>query len=544
MKKCLFAITSVALLLLLGCGRDVGTETMDMPQIQPIDTVPTEMPTVAPPSDNMDTNAIQKSNERQSDSVAPAHKELSDTNAIPESNGQQSDTAASTDQENVLYAAVVLDTSTMHNAAITADGDLYTWGQNSYGQLGYASTEFDQWGSPMSTIPKRVPLISEVVAAYIGLGQTMVITKNGDLLILGRGMSGFTDREDEEIDSTYLTPIKVPELQSVAAVSLESWYGAAVTVGGDVYTWGANLSGVLGYTSDEMILISDELVSYSGKATKVPGIGGVVAISLGMRHIMALTASGEVYTWGSNDCGDLGHSATTCDQQGYPYTDTPTRVPELTDVVAISAGSGATAAITAEGELFTWGYNEFGNLGYPSTDYNAFEIPISRTPTKVPGLTGVTMVAMQHEFSVAVTVGGEVYTWGNNYNGQLGLGDTLPRSTPTKVPGLEEVVAISVMSSRCAAITAGGDLYTWGNNFYGQLGYASSNVANDRWPASFSPKKVPSLENVVAVSFSNTHAAAVTADGDIYTWGQNSYGQLGDGTTVYRYTPKRITPDM
>jgi len=383
------------------------------------------------------------------------------------------------------------------SAAIAENGDLYTWGENEYGQLGHDKSADGQWGSPYTS-----------------------------------------------------TPTKVPGLSGVVAVSLGFSHGAALTASGEVYTWGRNDSGKLGYGEASSSVGSSNQAGSEPK--KVPGLPKVVAISMGAHHSAAVTADGDLYTWGDNMFGQLGYKSNTfrgADGQtaGMPYTATPTKVPGLKDVVAVSLGFAHSAALTSNGEVYTWGRNDFGQLGYGSKDFDQYGGAISTTPSKVPGLKNVAAITMGYAFSAAITTSGDLYTWGNNYSGQLGNKSTekdsfgRPFTTkPTKVPGLGKIISVSLGATHSAAVTANGDVYTWGDNWLGKLGYLSDGLDDAGYPNTAVPTKVPVIKNAISVSLGYEHGAALTAGGELYTWGVNMYGQLGDGGTTTLVSPTRV----
>ena len=244
--------------------------------------------------------------------------------------------------------------------------------------------------------------------------------------------------------------------------------------------------------------------------------------SMGLYHSAVIDANGDLYTAGSNEEGQLGLGDNT-------HRNTLTKVPGLSNVVTVSLGSRQSAALTADGSLYTWGWNKYGMLGLGNsgkgTDINK--------PAKV-GLSNVTAVSFGTYHSAAITEDGSLYTWGWNEYGQLGLGDSgegTDRSTPTKVPGISNVVAISLGNCKTAAITAEGSLYTWGENR--GLGFDSSENKS-------MPTKIPGLSDVVAVSMGDFHGAAITSDGSLYIWGFNSNGELGFGDTVHRNAPTKV----
>ena len=273
-------------------------------------------------------------------------------------------------------------------------------------------------------------------------------------------------------------------------------------------------------------------VSMSPASASMGKPGHYPAVSLGATHHAAITANGDLYTWGDNSTGQLGHG----DQF---YRDTPTKVEALTDVIAVSLstadiGQGLgvlSAAITADGKLYTWGRNYYGygdNRRYPPNHKNSDE----STPTRVEGLPNVVSASLDSGEIAVITDEGDLYTWAVDDSGDSD--ESTIQGTPTKVAELSNVVAASLSTGTIAAITSNGDLYTWGDNRGGQLGHGDE---TDR----STPTKVESLSNVVAVSLGSFFSAAVTAEGELYTWGWNSQGQLGHGDVMDRNTPARVT---
>jgi len=149
------------------------------------------------------------------------------------------------------------------------------------------------------------------------------------------------------------------------------------------------------------------------------------AVAAGKTHSLVLTESGEVYAWGDNDDGQLGLG----DREERL---TPTKVEGLPKVKAIAAGGAHSLALTESGEVYAWGWNREGQLGLGEMG----DWKVRLTPTKVEGLPKVKAIAAGGGYSLALTESGEVYAWGNNAIGQLGLGDREERLTPTKVTDL------------------------------------------------------------------------------------------------------------
>jgi alpha-tubulin suppressor-like RCC1 family protein len=186
-------------------------------------------------------------------------------------------------------------------------------------------------------------------------------------------------------------------------------------------------------------------------------LSGVVELSVGYYHWLALRGDGSVWSWGNNDYGQLGDGSDL-------GRSTPRQVPGLSGVVAISAGIYDSLALRDDGTVWSWGYNGQGQLGDGTITHRS-------TPVQVPGLRGVTAVSAASSFySLALRDDGTVWTWGANALGQLGDGTRTSRPTPGQVPGLSGVVALSAGFLHVLALHGNGSVWTWGYNVYGQLG--------------------------------------------------------------------------
>lgn len=183
-----------------------------------------------------------------------------------------------------------------------------------------------------------------------------------------------------------------------------------------------------------------------------------------------------------------------------------------------------TLFVKLDGTVWSWGSNDFGQLGNNST-------VDSSVPVQAIGLSNVTAVAAGSNFSLALKSDGTVWAWGNNNNGRLGLNDTVQRDTPVQITGLDNVIAISAGGGHAAALKNDKSIWVWGLNDRGQLGL---NDTTDR----LSPVQITSLGNqIVAVSAGFNHTLALQGDGQVWAWGGNDKGQLGDGSLTDRHSP-------
>lgn len=202
------------------------------------------------------------------------------------------------------------------------------------------------------------------------------------------------------------------------------------------------------------------------------------------------------------------------------------------EIVQVAAGGTHTAAVTKDGDLYMWGRNYYGQLGVYSNADSKIPIKVNNSSSTLPEKS-VKYIALGYYHSAAITKDGSLYMWGYNRSGQLGDGTTTDRYTPVKI--MDNVASVSLGGSHSAAVTKDGSLYMWGDNGNGRLG---DGTTTDR----YTPVKI--MDNVASVSLGSSHSAAITKDGSLYMWEYNYYGQLGDGTTTDRYTPVKIMDNV
>ncbi len=335
-------------------------------------------------------------------------------------------------------------------------------------------------------------------AVSAGWNYTCALTTAGGLQCWGNNWYGqlgdgtTTDRH---------TPVDVSGLTSgVATVAAGNFHACALTTAGGVECWGWNYYGELG---DGTTTSSTTPVDVSGLSS------GVAAVAAGAEHTCALTIQGGVKCWGYNADGELGDGTTTS-------STTPVDVSGLTSgVAAVAAGAIRTCALTTAGSVKCWG------SGY------------GLNPVDVCGaISGMAAVAAGDYHTCALTSGGGLKCWENNTYGQLGDGTTTWRTSPVDVSGLTSgVAAVAPGSIHTCALTTGGGVQCWGWNHDGQLGDGTTTSRH-------TPVNVSGLTGgVAAVAAGTNHTCALTTGGALKCWGDNSYGELGDGTTASRHIP-------
>ncbi|PRP78657.1 regulator of chromosome condensation [Planoprotostelium fungivorum] len=362
--------------------------------------------------------------------------------------------------------------------ALTRDGHIIQWG---------ISVE----GYQKMSIPYLVTNIS------CGDYYTTALTETGELWSWGRDGSplghgrGVTHRPNYQSKE----PARVNGLDDEVIVSFSSGqdHSLACTEEGEVYSWGADTYGQTGQTpgreykrpalisalSEEKIvkvaaggfhslfLSEDGKLFYSGQLNgqgetancrRVLAEISIETMSCGGDHMLAVSTEGHVYAWGWSEHGQIGVNGT----QGEKKIEIPTKVEGLQRVkTVVGAKHGHSLAV------YAWGWSEHGQIGVNGTQgEKKIEIP-----TKIEGLQRVkTVVGAKHGHSLAVTEDGDLFAWGWNEQGQLGLGDTYDRTVPNHVTSLKSVVDVDGGYKHTAVLNDRGEVFAFGDSVYGQLG--------------------------------------------------------------------------
>jgi alpha-tubulin suppressor-like RCC1 family protein len=317
----------------------------------------------------------------------------------------------------------------------------------------------------------------------------------------------------------------------VDQVSAGGYFSLAVTSGSQLYSFGANEAGQLGRTAT-----TDEPTP---ALVTLPGIEGEVSeTAAGYNFSLVATSAGQLYSFGQNRQGQLGRTVNF----GFPSAANPTpalvTLPGATGVVSkVSAGYLHGLALTTKDELYAFGYGPDGQLGYPVSG-GANGEGGEDTPKRVtlPGQEGtVTQIAAGGEDSFALTSEGQLYSFGDNSYGQLGTGvagNDNPTPTIVTLPGGSgNPIQVAAGERHTLVLTSTGDLYSFGENGYGQLGVTTNSgsigVANTT-PALVSlPGATGSIEQIAV---GRNYSLVRTSTGQLFAFGENDYGQLGTTT--------------
>ena len=331
------------------------------------------------------------------------------------------------------------------------------------------------------------------------------------------------------IGTTTDSPNPVSVTGNFSAVSIGGAHNIALDTAGNVWGWGLNSSGQLGNgTLESKTSPAQVLVSAGGSA-----LAGVKAIAAGGNHSLAIAADDTVWAWGLNSSGQLGDNTSVSKINPVQVLSSDGVTP-LSGVTAIAAGGTFSLALRNDGTVWAWGNNTNGQLG--NNTLVASSTPVQVVVSGGSALTGIKAIAAGGSHALALKDDGtNIYAWGYNKFGQLGDGTVISSNVAVNVITTGVVTAISAGLDHSLAVI-GGRVYAWGYNYYGQLGNGAAllNDAPVMTPQTVIDQDEVFLSLIVDVIATGHHSIARATNGTIWTWGNNSYGQLGDGTTVSR----------
>ncbi len=282
---------------------------------------------------------------------------------------------------------------------------------------------------------------------------------------------------------------------------------------GTLWAWGNNGDGQLG----------DGTTTSRSTPVKITGMTNVKSVAAGYDHTAVLTTDGKVFTWGNNSNGQLGDGSTTGRTAPVQVTGA-----DISNIGAIAAGYKYTIALRNDGTVWTWGYNNKGQLGNNTqTD--------SHVPLQVAALAGsvMTAIAAGYDHVLAVRNDRAVLAWGNNSSGQIGNDTTTDSPVPVRVSNLSTVSDVAAGNLYSLALLTDGSVRAWGHNALGELGDGTTTNRS-------TPVQVINLAAAAGIAAGYDHAVARLKDGTVWTWGDNSNGQLGDNSTTGRTNPLQV----
>jgi alpha-tubulin suppressor-like RCC1 family protein len=459
-------------------------------------------------------------------------------------------------QANIAGPVKKFSAGVYSSFALAGKGEVYAFGTNDKGQLGIGSTI-------QQHTPTKIPSLSNIIEIAAGGEHTLVLHQNGTVFTFGsnnKGQLGDGSYVDKLVPVSIYSNISLIAAGFSHSIIVQN-YGQIVN---NYFTFGSNEFGEAGTSTTAgtsfniprahfllyeiieqvsagsgftMILCKSGKVFVFGKNDKgqigLPGFGSVMApnlqtllsnvsqISCGFDHSLVLLKNGSVLAFGANNFGQLG-DGTKMDKQ------TPILIPSLMDIIQVAAGKLISIVLAKDGFAYSFGSNEFSQLGRRYITFRKLSDGPSNIKQQIFG----------PDFSFALTNDSRLWGVGNNENGQLGDGTKISKKELTfnyHFIGNFTPSSVSVGLDFTLVLTKMGIVFSFGGNNFGQLGDGSSSTVR------LDPLSIQFGGAVISqISCGNYHSIALDIFGNIFTFGKNSNGQLGDGTTFSRLSPTQI----
>ena len=342
--------------------------------------------------------------------------------------------------------------------------------------------------------------------------HALLCTADGSVRGWGWNFHGeLGDGTNDRHAARFVTDPVRSRLAEVVAIGASNSRSAAIRRDGTFWWWGVHRG-----------------VGASKDPVQVEGITGATDFALGGTHtlVLARRAKGStVWAWGLGANGQLGDGRKRSRKEPVAVTGLPATI------VAVAADGRHSLALDAEGTIWAWGGNTFGQLG-DGTDATERLTPVQvNRPTDLPAGAKFIAIAAGISHSLALASDGSVYAWGLSESGQAGGGGK--RRAPRRVQLLKDILAIRAGGHHSLALRSNGYVYAWGRNDAGQLGDGTRNNA-------FWPMMVKGLDHVIDIAAGSVNAMAVRADGSVWAWGWNEKGALGPKARSRHLSPVRI----
>jgi len=385
------------------------------------------------------------------------------------------------------FRTISSSAASSHTMAIDEFGNLWVFGNNSSGQLGDGTTT-------NKSTPVQLKPGTKFKSISVGRSHSLAIDELGYIWSCGYNTMGQLGNGSYTGTST---PVKIEPDTKFKSISAGYDFSMAIDEVGNLWSWGGNFSGQLG----------DGTLTSSSLPLKIRPDIKFVSLSLGYNFSTAIDESGNLWTWGENSNGQLGNNETA-------NTKLPAQIKQGTEFETVSAGSEFALAIEKSGNLWSWGYNNSGQLGIEITS-------IKLIPVLIKSETNFKSIASGFKNSMAIDESDKLWVWGFNYYGQLGDGSTTNRMCPVQIELGTQFKSVSTYYSTIA-IDKSGNLF----------GCGSTGL-----PYSIRSSKLKIMSNLKfkSISEGNMHSLAIDESGNIWACGDNRGGQLGDGTTTENY---------
>ena len=343
----------------------------------------------------------------------------------------------------------------------------------------------------------------------------------------------------------YMKPTPITGLTNITNIDIMASAAIALDSNKNVWFWGQNQNAILG-NDNTNTTTAPASSNYYMRPTQITDLSNMTAIASSAGGCISLDTSKRVWFWGSNSNGQLGNGNTNTGTAPttYNYNMKPTRITALTNISAISSNvQGSSIALDSSGFVWFWGYNGLGGMGQLGNGNTNSATPPSTSnffmaPTKITGLSNITNISNGCYGCLAIDSSKNVWFWGST-GGQLGNGNTNTATapptlnyymTPTKITDLSNITAVSIGINACLAIDSSKNVWFWGRNATGQLGNGNTNTTAAPSTLNYymTPTQITGLSNITAITINFMNSClALDASGFVWFWGKNDQGQLG-----------------
>eukprot|EP01080_Neovahlkampfia_damariscottae_P000770 gene770-9020_t len=468
------------------------------------------------------------------------------------SSGSPSYTPAALNIGNVSISMVSV--GFRHSMVLSVEQQVYTFGDNSYGQLGSASTSKK---SPSEIVGDNYGIIS-ISAGY---AHSLILKNDTTISAFGSNLYG---QLGDGTTTSRRTQTPVLGLSGVVRIAAGGHHSIAVTKNGTCYTFGKNTDHQLGYSGGDKSI-----------PTIIPNFFEAVSVACGLYHTLVLKNNSKVYGFGQNVKGQLGQTFTSFSIV------IPTLIsgPYNNNITSIAAGDYHTILLNSDSNAFTFGLNDYGQLGLGNLQETSTPNSLSSYNTGIKSISAGRVVSLFIKDSEVYTSGlisnppsseiqtnsprsikdddcnaisisagnmhslllketGEVFATGGNEKGQLGIGSNIDQPKFTKITSLSKIVFISAGLHHSFAISNTGVAYGFGLNINGELGDGTKIDRNTPVTLMDGPS-----EKVETISCGFHHTLLLTENGKVYSFGANGNGELGIGTTIAATTSQLVPID-
>ncbi len=358
-----------------------------------------------------------------------------------------------------------------NTCAVTSSQALYCWGSNSDGQLGSSTVTYS---SPLPVAAKAdgALLGKSILSMDVGVGHVCVIASDNNAYCWGRNEYGQLGNNSTatSADPVAVDTTGVMEGAVLVSISVSQDQSCAISDSGHAYCWGANYYGQLGNnstTNSPVPVAVNTNGALQGKTIK--------AIDAGLWYTCAIASDNQAYCWGNNGSGQFGDNSIA--NSSAPVAVDTTGVLQGKTVLSLSAGSSSTCAIASDNQAYCWGNNNTGKLGDNTTFSSTVPVAVNKTGV----LAGKTVKSISTGYGNACVIASDdqAYCWGRNDNNQLGNNSTANSLVPVAIDTSgalrgKTVQAISVGLDHACVIASDDQVYCWGDNNAGQLGNGMS----------------------------------------------------------------------